>query len=201
MSYELKITDLGQVNTGGTITSGKVADLVTRAEAKNYIKQQYGTLEVEDSLIDIMIQAARQWIEGYIKQSIIKKTIVAYTRDELARFVLPLAPVQSITSVKKVDFEGNETALVLNTDYLKDGNEEIALYFYHVWGTVSGGAVAGIKVEYEAYMSEVPKPLKLACMKLVAENYYKRGESENEAVSIVPFDVRTLCNPFRRFQL
>lgn len=207
MSFEMKIADKGEVNTGGewSVTEGNQEDIVTLAEAKNFIKQQYGTLEVEDNLVVLMIQSARQWIERYIGQSIIKKEITVYTRDQLAMFELPMHPVVltagELEEVVRIDYEGNETALTKNTDYVMDGLTKKRLYFYQVWGTVSGGAVAGVRVKYYAYMTEVPKPLKEATLKLVAENYYNRSSDGETTISMVPFDVRTMCNPFKAFAL
>lgn len=203
MSVEVKIIDLGEVMADGEDSPGEanVADIVTLAEAKNYIKQQYGTLTVEDNLLSDMIQAARQWIEQYIRKSIIQKTIIAYTPDELACFNLPMGPVQEISTVKRVDIEGTKTELTLNTDYYVTGQEDKTLYFYTVWGTISGGSTAGLEVTYTSNYVEVPKALKNACLKLVAENYYNRKETNDEGITLVPFDVRTLCKPYRKFIL
>ena len=196
MSFEAKITDYGQVE--GTITSPYVADIMTLAVAKNYIKQAYGTDATEDTLLASMIKSARVWVEGYINQSVIKKQCVVYTRDELAEFRLPFGPIQTISEVVRINYQGTESALVLNTDYYVDGLTHKRLYFYHVWSTVTGAAIAGIRVTYLAYMDVVPAPIITACQMLIAENYYHRGDSATDAINFVPFKVRDMLNPFKR---
>lgn len=198
MSYQLKISDLGEVVLTGSLTSGKVADLVTLAEAKNYLKQSYSSISAEDALIATMIQSARKWIENYIGKSIIEKSIIAFTSDELAEFELPLPPVASITSVKRIDIQGVETTLTKNTDYYEIGVDHLSLIFLNVWSTISY-TIAGIKVTYTAKMIDVREldVCKQACLMLLGEMYYNRGESTDAAMSAIPFDVKRLLNPIR----
>lgn len=190
MSYTLSIADKGQVELSPA--SGYVVDLLTLAETKNYLKQDYGTLTVEDTLIKDMIQSARVWIEQWIGQSIIKKTITAYTQDEIEYFVLPMSPVNAVTTVHRIALDGTATLLTLNTDYYSIGLTSITICMYPVWAT-SGGAIVGLKVVYDAYMSEVPKALKDACLALVSNMYFNRG-----ADSGMPASVIDILKPFRK---
>lgn len=198
MSAQLQITDLGEVDKGYTLPEGKVADLVSLAEMKNYLKQSYTNLTLEDRLIEQMIQSARRWIEGYINKSVIQKTIVAFTTDELAEFDLPMPPVTTITSVKRVDLQGTETTLTKNTDYYEIGLTEKTLQFMAIWATVSY-SIAGIKVTYTAKMEDAGELdiCKTACMMIVAENYYHRGEAIEPTTSLIPFDAKRILQPIR----
>jgi uncharacterized phiE125 gp8 family phage protein len=193
MSFTKSVTDKGVVSTSpGT---GYVVDLLTLAETLNYLKQDYGTLTVEDDLVKDLIQSARMWIEQWIGQSIIKKTIVAYTEDELNYFILPLPPIQSVASVYRVDITGSEFLLTKNLDYYEIGATGKAVCTYPVWST-SGNQVVGLKVTYDAYMSEIPKPLKEACLALVSHMYYNRGADVGMPAQIIdklrPFRMLTL---------
>jgi len=105
---------------------------VTLAQAKNKIKATYGTDATEDAEITEMIKAARQLIEEYADLSLGKKTIdIFFHADEIAakRVRLPAGPHGDITHVKRVDQEGTETTLTLNTDYYKRGLEFKELEF------------------------------------------------------------------------
>jgi len=192
MSYQISIADKGQVETSPA--SGYVVDLLTLAETLNYLKQSYGTLAVEDTLVKDLIQSARQWIENWIGQSLIKKVITAYTEDEFNYFTLPLYPVQSITTVHRIALDGTATALTLNTDYYLIGYTAKTVCMYPVWAT-AGSEIVGLKVVYEAYMSEVPKPLKDACFALVAHLYYHR---DNEPI---PAGIIEKLSPYRKVHL
>ncbi|TRZ53852.1 hypothetical protein D4S03_01090 [bacterium] len=190
MSYTLSIADKGQVETSPA--SGFVVDLVTLAEAKNYLKQDYGTLTVEDTLVKDLIQSARTWIEQWIGQSIIKKTITAYTSDEMEYFTLPMPPINTITTVHRIALDGTATLLTLNTDYYSIGVQSITVCMYPVWST-SGGSIVGLKVVYDAYMAEVPKAIKEACLALVSHMYFNRGADVG-----MPAGVIDKLKPFRK---
>lgn len=197
MAYSLTITDNAEV-VATAITNpstGKVADIVDLETMKGYLKQSYSGVALEDTLIKVMIQSARKWLERYLNRSIIEKTIVAFTRDELGEFDLPLPPVASITSVERIDMSGTATTLTLNTDYYSIGVGDLTLQFMSLWGT-SGNEPAGIKVTYTAKITD-PVDLaacKMAVMMIVSDNYYTRGETTDEAVNQVPFDAKRIVS-------
>jgi len=131
MSFTKSIADHGVVEIGPSAPS--VVDLLTLAETLNYLKMDYGVLTVEDTLVKDLIQSARQWIEAWIGQSIIGKTITAYTQDEIDYFVLPLPPVTSITTVHRIALDGTATLLTKNTDYYEIGLTSKTVCTYPVW--------------------------------------------------------------------
>lgn len=169
-----------------------VADIATLAEAKNYLKQTYSGITAEDTLIGEQLQAARRWIEQFTNQSIIKKTIVAQTEDELDVFYLPFAPIQTVTSVYKILLDGTATLLTLNTDYYVVGLTEKKIVLYKTWST-SAYQVVGIKVTYDAYMDAVPKTLKDCALALMAEFYVNRGSDVK-----IPQGIIERLAPFKR---
>lgn len=175
----------------------------------NYLKQNYGTLTIEDTLIGIMIQAARTWIEERTGRAIVRQTITfQVSDDELAilEIVLPFYPVVSITSVKRVDQEGTKTTLTLNSDYYVRGLAEKTIQLNRSWATgiVGGMNYQDIEVIYEAGESinaSTPAPLKLAIMKLTAENYVNREDSVDWGINKVPMDVLSLIGPFTTIRI
>jgi len=198
MSYELQITDLGYVDQGSGATAPKVVDLVSLAEAKAYLKQSYSSQTAEDAIITTMIESARRWIENYLGKSIISKSIVAFTRDEFAEFELPLPPVTSVTTVKRIYLDGTSTTLAKNTDYYEIGRQDKVIQFMAIWGT-SSFQIAGIEVTYTAAMTDAYDLAicKQACLDIVAENYYNRGDSTESSFQLIPFNVKTKLNPLR----
>lgn len=190
MSYQLTVTDLGRVDTSPS--APLVTDLLTLAETLNYLRQDYGSLTVEDTLVKDMIQSARRWIEQYIGQAVISKSIVAYTEDEMDFFTLPMGPVDDVTKVSRITYDGTATELTLNTDYYLTGLTNKTVSTYPTWSTL-GASTAGLKVEYTAAMTEVPATIKEACLALTAHLYFHRGDNEP-----VPPAIYEKLNPFRK---
>lgn len=78
------------------INSTTGSELVTTSEAKDFIRVD---ASADDTIIGEMITEARIWIENYISKDLVAKTRTYYTPFQKERFVLPFAPVASITSV------------------------------------------------------------------------------------------------------
>lgn len=194
MSYNISIVDLARV-TDPDENEGQVFDIITLADARNYLKQ-FATGDIgEEDLIASMITAARQWIERHIDQSITKKRIIAYT-DELSDFELPLPPVVEIEGVVRVSRNGTTTALVKNVDYWEIGKGDVTINFGQVWGTVNGAA-ASYEVTYLSYMNEIPEILKDAARGILSELYYNRGNT-SEKIQQVPWGIIQKLESFRR---
>ena len=190
MSYTKSVADHGSVTIAPQAPA--VVDLRTLAEAQAYLKTSYGTLATEDTIIKDLIQSARTWIEEHIGQSIIGKTITAYTDDEINYFVLPMPPVLTVTTVHRIALDGSATLLTKNSEYYEIGLTGRAVCTYPTWSTM-GTAVIGLKVVYETGMSEIPKTLKEACLSLVSHMYYNRGANMG-----MPADVIEKLRPFRK---
>jgi uncharacterized phiE125 gp8 family phage protein len=182
---------------------GSAVEPATLAEVKNYIKENYGTDTVEDTLITDMITAARMFIENETQVALVLQDVVYWAMDEdeaIGELRLPFAPVNTITSVVRKDMEGTETELTLNSDYYSYGLENDWIRLNKTWST---GAVDRdpIYITYEsghATAAAMPKELKLACMKLVAENYVNRDSSVDWSISSVPYDVAVWIEHYKR---
>lgn len=136
------VPDTATENSGTTYY-----ECVDLATAVNYLKQNYGSLSIEDTLIKTLLVSARHWIEEYTKRAIVRQTIVFYVYDDEEQVVevtLPFYPVvltaSDVTSVKRVDYEGTETTLTRNTDYYIEGLNALKLSISKTWST---GAIGG----------------------------------------------------------
>lgn len=86
--------------------SSSGSDLITQAEAKNWIKVD-SDLTADDDVIDDLIISARRFVEHYMNQSTISYNItIRFTSEDLYQDKLFLK------------FRGNPTDFVLNKTYL-----------------------------------------------------------------------------------
>ena len=180
---------------------------VTTAEMKNYLKANYGTDTTEDALLVDFIFSAQRFLEDLGQFSISSKTWKCWVdgKLDLKKLVLPMGPIISIQKVYRIDDEGTETELTLNTDYYKKGLTDLVLFFT---STPSDGIPRGtnlnwypIRVEYTAGHETVPDDLKIAVMKMTAENYMKRGDSALAQVFTIPILSTDLIAPYRKRRL
>jgi uncharacterized phiE125 gp8 family phage protein len=175
----------------------------------NYLKQNYGSVMLEDAMISTMIQASRYWVEEKTGRAIVRQTVVYQVSDDenpIIELTLPFYPFVTMTSVKRIDQEGTETDLVLNTDYYLRGLAEKTLQINRTWSTgiIGGMNYQDIRVTFEAgdaVNTSTPAPLKLAIMKMVAENYVNRENSVDWGINIVPMDVLKLIGPFMNVRI
>ena len=166
---------------------------VTAAEAKLYMKTNYGTDADEDNIVEELIYSAQRFLEDMGGFSIASSTWKAWSDRpcDLREFIIPMQPIISIQYVYRIDDIGTETALTLNTDYYKKGLTDLTLFFSadSSDGVPRGGNVANyypIRVEYTAGHATVPDDLKIAVMTLVAENYINRKDTTMTGIQIVP---------------
>jgi uncharacterized phiE125 gp8 family phage protein len=165
---------------------------VTSAEAKLFAKIPGTT---EDSLVTIFISAARQALEKYTASSFAEKTLHAtwIKLPDDNELELPYGPVIAVSKVYKIDEEGTETELTLNTDYHIYGDQDIIVKIESFWST-GIQLDYSIRVEYtagygHANTETLPAPLKEAIMKQVATDYEFREDVGPETI---------LCNESKK---
>ena len=125
-----------------------VTEPVSITEAKLFCKVS-GTNE--DSLFAILITAARNALEKYTNCSFAEKTIHAtwVKMPDENEVELPYGPIISIDKVYKIDEEGAEEELVLNSDYWVYGDQDATLSFTTFWST-GIKSERSIRIEYKA---------------------------------------------------
>ena len=144
-----------------TFSAESSTEPVTKDEVKAFCKLSTGT--TEDTVLDLLIAAARQDCESYCNISFITRTVTAYINNSCGGIFLPYAPVVAITSV--TDFDGN--ALVVDEGYKTFGT---------TWMQLLTPEVDGLTVVYTAGYTTLPKDLKLAVLQQVFYLYRNRGE-------------------------
>ena len=156
---------------------------VTLAEAKIQLHMD-SDVTTEDALVTSIIVAARQYVESFTGRALVTQTWYAYL-DEFPcdDFVeLPFGELQSVTSVKTKDYQGDETTLTVTTQYLVDSESEpgrIVLPYSVSWPSLDPYPFNPITIEFicgYGGASAVPDSLKHA-IKLMVGDLYKNRET------------------------
>lgn len=182
-----------------------ITDIVTEpvsvAEAKLYCKVQDSA---DDTLWPILITSARRMLEKYTMTSFAEKTLHA-TWVEVPRtnyVELPYGPVISIDHIYRIDHEGNEEELVLNSDYYVMGDQDAIIKITSYWS--SGKVyVNSIRAEYKAGYGNtatevLPAELKLAILKQVATDYELRENIVQGITTVLSNESKVLAAPYRK---
>ena len=176
---------------------------VTSEEAKNFCKV---TGTQDDALFAILISAARQSLEKYTNSSFVEKTIHAtwIKPPDNMEFELPYGPHIAVSKVYRIDSEGTETALTVNTDYWIYGDQDFVLYVNQYWSTSGVVTENSYRIEYTAGYGKsgttelLPDALMLAILKEVATQYDIRENITSESVNELSNAARRLADPYRR---
>ena len=182
-----------------------ITDIVTEpvsvAEAKLYCKVQDSA---DDTLWPILITSARRMLEKYTMTSFAEKTLHA-TWVEVPRtnyVELPYGPVISIDHIYRIDHEGTEEELVLNSDYYVMGDQDAIIKITSYWS--SGKVyVNSIRAEYKAGYGNtatevLPAELKLAILKQVATDYELRENIVQGITTVLSNESKILAAPYRK---
>jgi len=174
---------------------------ISLPEAKAICRAPSGTQD--DALFAILIKSARQSLEQYTQSSFASKKIhatwIESPKDDI--FEIPYGPIISIDAVYRIDEEGTEELLTLNSDYFVFGDQDAVIKISKYWssGIVSASS---IRVEYtagygNAATETLPEPLKLAIMKEVATQYELR-EDIGPGMTILSNESKKIAGPYRK---
>jgi uncharacterized phiE125 gp8 family phage protein len=156
---------------------------ITVAELKEHLRVETAD---EDTLIGGILAAAREQIEDWTRRALMTQTWEYYLErfPSCGYIVLPFGNLQSVTSFKKRDCYGVETALTVTTDYLVETNGDrhgrIVLPYGGTWPGDTLFPSKPITVKYVcgwATRDAVPVKIKQAIKLICAERYENRGES------------------------
>lgn len=167
-------------------TTEPASEPLTLAETKLYLRVDGSE---EDALINECISAARQYAEHFLKRSLITQSwkLVMDTAFP-QQLLLPMGPVQAVTSV--VTFDETETQTIVATSLYCLNAAQDALVFSQ--------AVSGHRVEarYQAgygNAADIPKPVRQGMLIHIAQMYENRGEQNLP----IPVSALALYQPYR----
>lgn len=193
------------------LVSAPAVEPLTVQEVKDHLRIVDDGNVVEDALLEGLITAVRHHMDGW--EGVLRRQLITATWDfSLPEFPpiktyieLPLAPVQSITSVSYIDANG-ATQIWDNSKYqLSDdltSHPLLHLGYGESWpGTrdepdsVTIRFVAG----YGESGSDVPGPIRAAMLLLIGHLYNNRELSvTGTIITEIPYGVEALLSPYYR---
>ena len=179
------------------VTTDAVSEPISTAEAKAFLRVDGSD---EDTLIDECVSAARRYAEEYTQRSFTAKTYTALFSDLQKwedEFDLPYPPTASITSVHRVNSEGTETELVLNTGYYKRGLKDVTIRPIKQFN-VSQWHPDSYKVVFVSDATQMTAEVKMAMYKLIADFYENRQNERDEAAVLVNYDSKRILDKIKR---
>lgn len=185
------------------------------AEVKEYLRI---TDTDEDASIRILIKAARKHIEGpygFLGRALVTQTWELVLDEFPANEIkIPLPPLQSITSIKYDDGDGNETTLA-DTEYTVDNVSEpgwVVPVSSGSWPTTFEG-INAVRIRFVAgyesaanspvdspaeYSANVPDDIRSAMLLLIGSMYEHREEIQvGSAAVALPWGAIALLRPHR----
>lgn len=178
-----------------SVTTAPASEPITTAEAKTHLRVDVST---EDTYIDTLVSAARQWCEKYTNRALITQTITE-TFDTFPAtgesLILTVGKVASVTSLKY--YTGGVLTTWNAANYIVDVQGEqsrISEALDITWPDIDD-RVNAVEVIYVVGTSSgsVPAAIKHAILLLVGSMY----ENREDTVKKYPSAIEMLLNPYR----
>jgi len=179
---------------------------ISLQEAKDHLRVTHA---VEDALIDQLIVAARQHIDGRDgwlgRQLITAIWDLTLDRFPAADYIsLPLPPVQSITSITYIDDNGTQQTLSSAKYVLSAGKHwrpRADLAYDEIWPTTRdqpGAVTVRIVCGYGSNPADVPASI-TAALKIMIGDLYENRQSVviGQSVAEIPRAADALLAPYR----
>lgn len=181
-----------------TIVSAPTSEPLTTQDAKDHMGV---TITDDDTRIAAFIKAARGYVENVTNRVLITQTWDIFRDTFPVVIEVPKAPLQSVTTVKYIDTDGNEQTLSSSV-YTVDTDSDpgrIYLSYLQSWPTIRGmrhAITIRIIAGYGA-ATAVPQPIKQAMLLLIASSYCEGEATAPISLSKIPYGVEALLAPYR----
>ena len=175
---------------------------VTLQEVKQATRIDYGE---EDTFTEHLIKAARQFCEEQTQRSFAASETWQLKLDYWpcgGVIELPRGPVQSVTSVKYYDIDGNEQTID-SSNYILDSASYVARLepiSTYTWPSLDD-RLAPITIEYVAGYTTIPEDIKHAIYLLVAHWFEHRADASNMKLESIPFGVQRILNQVKIYNV
>ncbi len=164
---------------------------LTLDEVKDHLRIEL-TDGTEDALISRLIVAARRRAENFLWRAIMKQTWDYFLDDfpgGSGTILLPLPPLQSITTVKYIDLDGNQQTLAATLWKVDAVSEPARLVpaFNETWPSTRE-EINAVEIRFVAGytdIGQVPEEVKSA-MKMMMGSWYENRESLREGGELQP---------------
>jgi uncharacterized phiE125 gp8 family phage protein len=186
----------------GLTFAAPAAEPVDATLVKEWLRIDSGDTS-QDAVITLLITAARQAVEDYLRRALVNTSItwVLDAGDAYAPIWLPFAPVSTITSFKTFsDVTGSEVATTISaTNYqLVSGTKIVPRN--NGWSLARPDRAAEIVyvAGYGATAAHVPSAIRTAVLTTIANHFEERGTFVVGAtVSKIPPDALTMLEEYR----
>ena len=175
--------------------------LIVLADLKQYLRVDDTN---QDTTLNAMISASIRLAEAYTQQSFgDKNIIVEFQNIQRGKFLkLPLGYHRVINSVKRVDSDGTETALVLGTDYVERGLNRLSIAISNSTFSTSSEVFfePTYRVDYDAgpaTPTTVDEAVRVAIYKIISDMFENRENSITMTINTIPQDAKLMLNDFR----
>jgi len=163
--------------------------------------QKVAVYASDDALITGLIQAAREYAEGYQNRALCTQTweLVLDNWPCGDSVDIPKPPLQSITDIKYKDEDGTETTWAA-ANYIVDTDSflgRVALAYGINWPNETLYPVGAIRIRFIAgygLAADVPRTTKMALLLLIGHWYEQREGVSEKTMQEVPFAVKALLD-------
>jgi len=203
--------------SGLVVTTAPQDEPLSSAETISYLRID---ANVDTTLIDSLIKAARFWAEDYTNRTLLNTVYTlsldsigyhdvpikegmytgAYKVPYMNYIELPRSPVSAVAHVKSFDDANNVSTLAASNYYVDTARvpARIVLRDSGTWPTDLRNA-NGIEVEYTAgygsARSAIPEPIRVAMLEYITYLYEHRGDDEGRALN-PPMMLTSLLQPY-----
>ncbi len=184
------------------LTTPPALEPVTLDEAKLHLRVD---INYDDNLISGLIKSAREYCENFQNRAYYTQTL-ELTLDNFPSnnyIILPRPPLQSVTSIKYKDSDGNETTLD-QSKYIVDTDSEpgkVVLAYGESWPSFTPYPTGAVKIQYVAGyddIASIPQMVKQAMLLLIGHWYENREATVAGTISReIEFAVHALLWPER----
>ena len=183
-----------------SVITPATSEPLTTAEVKSFLRVDSSD---EDTLIGVLITAARSMAEAYTRRILMTTTIEEFydvfpnyrNPEDKDIIFLSRGPIQSVTSVKYVDGAGAEQTISSEnyaTDLVSEPSRIVSNNGWYATKDTVNAVIVRYVCGYSS-SSDVPAPIRQAMLLMIAEMYEKRQDS----VKRLPTAAEYLMNPYR----
>lgn len=177
------------------LVSASGTEPVTVSEAKAHARIDH---DEDDTEIGSLILAARQYVEEYTRRQLINATWAMYLDRFPREIVLPKPPYSSGLLITYYDYANQQQTLSAERYQVAEHDDpaKITAAYGHYWPATYPRYEAVTVLwtaGYGALKGDVPEPIRLAILKLVAHWYEHRGDEKADSPEVVDM----LLAPYR----
>lgn len=181
------------------VTAAPASEPLSVADATAHVKAD--TSDTEDQAYILgLTKAARAFVESYTGLKLVTQTVKLRRGDLCNSMILPVAPVQSISSVEYLDSAGATQTLSTNVwdASLYGYSPTLRLAYGQSWPSLYSSPEAVVVTAVVGF-TELPEDIEHALKLLVSTWYDQRAGTSDKPITETPHAVTALLSNHRLF--